>query len=255
MKIGMKPISSLIIWATVCAAHNGFYVDPEMPDGHYRISYSDNDESAEPLVKRLEPETSRWRHFSKRKQGGSGEYNLVVDEDTQTVESVNYDLHGQADLPLPVSEKGCFEQFGNYTLDQDDYLASKYSLYNWCKMYSFTSDHIELSLKGNVAVYACNRNSGTTGRNYCSEGEFKAAEAIMNQTCGTAAAYTFMHKWAKEYGRTWKGLQICSGRAKLFRYTGSGDWGPFKDQHAPDIGKPRIVHGDDDDDGHDGLGM
>lgn len=201
--------------------HDGFYLDSNLPDGNYQVTLQAK--GTAPLIKRWEPKEKRWGHLqprASREGAGSGEYTFVVDEDEGRVVDVSLDLYSQSKLPVPVTKTGCFhsqlyETF-NYELDAEDYRHSKMAFYNWCDVYPLGRFHIEMALKGNVAVYVCTRGQG--GSQFCSEAEYEDAEAHMNKTCGAAPAFTWIKSWNKEYGRSWKGQRICGKYGKNFRH-------------------------------------
>lgn len=96
-----------------------------------------------------------------------------------------------------------------YPLRADDYYASKLGLFNYCNIFQYVEGYVSMALNGSVAVYVCQRHVTTLHHNTCAETEFKAAEALLNQSCGTTAGYVFIPDWNKEYGRMWKGEYAC----------------------------------------------
>ncbi|KAI9170933.1 hypothetical protein HJFPF1_00412 [Paramyrothecium foliicola] len=246
----MKPIFYLIAACATSAGliqddvveHNGFFIDPELPDGNYHVTMGRD--GAAPLVKRWHAKEKRWHRLEvrepKAKGWGSGEYTFVVDENQGRVVDVNLDLYAQSKLPVPVSDTGCYhsheyETF-NYALDADDYRHTKQSFYNWCDLYPVNTGHVELALKGNVAVYVCMRRRGDT--KYCSEAEFEDCEAHMNRTCGAGPAWTWIKDWSKEYGRSWKGQKVCGKTGKYFTHPSPGYWDDVKISSDTSRGRP-----------------
>ncbi|KAH8714195.1 hypothetical protein BGZ61DRAFT_530852 [Ilyonectria robusta] len=203
----MRP---LIISCLLYAGASAFQVPHNLPDGDYRITYGDTPDT-EPLVRRFNPIAKRWSPVPRGLHSGTAEYNIVVDEDVTPakISEVNLDTHHtKSSLPLLITDTGCYHKIP-YPLDHADHAASKQSLLNYCSLYNFHRAHIELSLHGKVAVFVCNTQSHT-GSKWCSEGEFNAAEAVFNKTCGADnAAWVFMADTNKMYGRAWRGTNIC----------------------------------------------
>ncbi|PHH72449.1 hypothetical protein CDD82_5975 [Ophiocordyceps australis] len=219
-------ISALLLattWSVPVDPHShGFLVDAAMPDGQYSIDLMANGNH---LVHRWSESGKRWQKLRKRQ--GTTETTFLVDDDLQEVKSVSYDQYAPQRLPFPEAETHClhYRDYNtlNYPLIQADYYASKQALFNWCNLYPVVEGHVALALDGNVAVYVCQRRMTGLSTNYCSEGEFKAAEARINATCGLSSGYTYIRDWNKEYGRAWRGERTCRrwGQMKGLLHTGA----------------------------------
>ncbi|PHH65791.1 hypothetical protein CDD81_1518 [Ophiocordyceps australis] len=194
--------------APVDSHDQGFFIDPAMPDGQYSIDLAANGNH---LVRRWSESGQRWQKLRKRE--GTTETTFLVDDHLQEVKAVSYDQYAPQRLPFPEAETHClhYRDYNtlNYPLIQADYYASKRALFNWCSLFPIVDGHVALALDGNVAVYVCQRRKTGLSTNYCSEGEFKAAEARINATCGLSSGYTFIRDWNKEYGRAWRGERTC----------------------------------------------
>jgi hypothetical protein len=222
-----KPSIIATLLGRALGAAGGFYIDPDLEDGEYRFELPDDETSKPLLIGPRGPQLhSPFRdpidkprkypppfHVLK-KRGGTGQMSYIYNEDTKRVEDVQADLYHAGVLPLPHPEKRCHHDSHYptvyYDMNADDYRASKQSLFNWCDLYGFRSGHVELSLQGSVAVYVCQPKVVMVGPNRCSEGEYLAAEALMNETCGELKpAKVFIKEWNKEYGRSFKGSHVC----------------------------------------------
>lgn len=242
----MKSLMALMygLAAARAVVSQGFYLDPRMEDGEYSIHvpYHDDDDdgdatsngvkpAAAPLVRRWEPQSRTWEHVvnltssppppplsSLRRFGkrfGTGEMTFVFNEETKAVENLALDTFHTGELPLLRAELNCDHSVHYPTmfedLDADDYRASRRSFFNWCELYTFRGGHVEVSLKGSVAVYTCARLHVYETPQRCSEGEYIEAERLMNRTCGRLKpGRVSMDPWAKEYGRAFKGTAICN---------------------------------------------
>lgn len=194
--------------ASASSGFDGFEVDPDLPDGHYSITVHQNGSHH---MRRWTPHSKRWHSMEKRQ--GTGEYTFLVDDANGGMMDVAYDIFSKQRLPLPNPQTQCIHSrpYGplNYPLIADDYRASKIALYNYCDAFQFIEGHISMALNGNVMAYVCQRRVTSLGHATCAEAEYKAAEALMNRTCGDSAGYVWMSSWNKEYGRMWKGEKVC----------------------------------------------
>ncbi|KAH6885757.1 hypothetical protein B0T10DRAFT_83696 [Thelonectria olida] len=206
----------LLLSCLLYAASHALQIPEDLPDGDYRITHTSAFETeTKPLVERYNPLAKRWHPVRRSsKEGGTGELNIFVDENAPLpiIESIAVDVHHDTVL-FPADEevkKGCFGQIP-HPLPEDDYAASKQSLYNFCTSFGFHKAHVEIALRGRVMVYVCTRNWPGRHASFCSETEFEAVEGIMNNTCGVTGA-GWVHiggTWGKEYGRAWRGTPIC----------------------------------------------
>lgn len=247
----------------------GFFIDPRMEDGEYIIEIPE-DETSEPLVKRWEPLKKRGGFpvrlppqrappppkpfYGLQKRRGTGQMSFIYDEDTKRVEEVQADLYHDGTLPLQNPRTRCHHGSHYptlyYSMNPDDYRASKQSFFNWCEVYGFRKGHVELSLKGSVAVYVCQKKVVMVGPNRCSEGEYLAAEALMNETCGELKpGKVFMKAWNKEYGRSFKGSHICGTFGDYLVLPGVSENAGFGDEYRVKPSKETLAKMKDDEGG------
>ena len=254
---------------------DGFDVDTNLPDGHYSITVYQNGSQH---MRRWAPDEKRWHAMEKRQ--GTGEYTFLVDDAKGSVVDVAFDSYSKQRVPLPNPQTQCvhLRQYGplNYPLIADDYRESKRALYNFCNVFKFVEGHVSMALNGNVMAYVCQRRATSLGRNTCAEAEYKAAEALMNKTCGDSAGYVWIKKWNKEYGRMWKGEKPCrrwgefkpnwrkgptfddpKGRGKADRKEPKGDFKKTPEELYMEAAWEPVENAPEDDDGqrHDFRGQ
>ena len=174
-------------------------------------------------------------HFVDDKGTPSDAYTFIVDDDTGTFADLSVDLPNEGELPMKPAETRCvtnakYSTMMEYGLDPADYYASKQGLYNWCDVYRFENVHIEMALRGTVAVYVCQETFEFDSYNSCSEAEYEWAEIAFNNTCGDGPAWSyFAPPFHKRYGRTWKGERVCTGETTKYRHQ---FWHHHIDEHG-----------------------
>ncbi|CAM1510479.1 Fc.00g008140.m01.CDS01 [Cosmosporella sp. VM-42] len=185
-------------------------IDHDLPDGRYHIALpqANDTNTTKPLVKRYPHDMAS----GLERRGSEGSLNLVkryynkhngvypkrLTDDKWVIEKET------GKVPIPITENGCEDH--SRDLDEDDYLASKQSFFNWCALYHGYGDHIELSLKGTVAVFACTNGPQMS----CSGKEYEYAEKVFDKACGEKKpGWIYARDWAKGYGRAFKGTDVC----------------------------------------------